>query len=180
MDTNRPVTLAQMAGQRPRRRAGLIAGVAAGAVVLVAATVGVTVALTRKSADTGAPAAASASAAFTAAGDLVLHRGEFTWNSAQDPTCQGMGGFSDLRGGTQVVITDAGGKKLAVGALAAGRAGDFSTNADGTQRAGSCTLAFAVPGVPRGVGPYGVEVSHRGVQTYSEERLDAGIILGFS
>jgi hypothetical protein len=126
------------------------------------------------------PSVAASSASFTASGALVLKRGEFSWNSAADPTCQGLNGYSDLRAGTQVTVTDASGKKLAIGVLAKGNAGDFSTEADGTQRAASCSLPFAVSGVPRGVGPYGIEISHRGVQNYNEAQLDSGVILGFS
>lgn len=171
---------ADQAAPPKRRTVPIIAGVL-GVLALVVGT-GVTVnLLSRTQAAAPASVAASPSAAtLTASGTLLLKRGEFSWNSAADPTCQGLGGYSDLRAGTQVVVTDAAGKKLAVGALVAGRAGDFSTESDGTQRAGSCSLSFAVSGVPRGVGPYGVEVSHRGVQNYNETELDRGVMLGFN
>lgn len=170
----RPSTRPESQPATPRRRTGLIIGAVAGVLVLVVGT-GVTIhLLTRPDATTPAAAPASA-AAFTANGSLLLKRGEFSWNSAADPTCQGLNTFSDLRGGTQVVVTDAGGKKLAVGVLAKGTAGGFVTDSDGTQRAMSCSLPFSVPGIPRGVGPYGVQVGQRGVQTYDETRLDAGV-----
>jgi hypothetical protein len=166
-----------VAAAPPKRRMVAIILAVAGVLALVAGT-GVTVYLvTRPSSNVPAAAASPSAAAFTAAGTLLLKRGEFSWNSAADPTCQGLNGFSDLRGGTQVTVTDAAGKKLAIGVLANGRAGDFTTDSDGAQRAASCALSFAVTGVPRGVGPYGVEISHRGVQNYNEAQLDAGVTL---
>jgi hypothetical protein len=165
----------------PKRRSALIVAAALGVLALIAGTGLAVYLLGRPDAATPATApSASSSAPFTAAGTLHLKRGEFSWNSVQDPTCQGLGGYSDLRAGTQVLVTDATGKKLAVGALAAGRAGDFTTDSDGTQRVGSCALDFAVAGIPRGVGPYGIEVSHRGVQNYTEAQLDRGVTLGFN
>lgn len=164
-----------------KRRTAPIVGAVLGVLVLVAAA-GIAVYLLGRP-DATAPSAvpsASSDATFTAAGTLHLDLGQFSWNSVQDPTCQGLNGYSDLRGGTQVLVTDATGKKLAVGALAAGRTGDFTANSDGTQRAGACSLDFAVPGIPRGVGPYGIEVSHRGVQNYTEAQLDRGVTLGLS
>lgn len=46
-------------------------------------------------------------------------------------------------------------------------------------RASTCAMPFKVSGVPRGVGPYGVEVAHRGVLRYDEGHL-AVLRLGFS
>lgn len=169
-------------GPRDRKRVGLLAGAAAGVLVLMAGT-GVAVYLLSRPAESApsAIAASSAPATFKITGTLHLKQGEFSWNSTSDPTCQGLNGYADLRAGAQVTVTDAAGKKLAVGALYKGLAGDFTTNTDGSQRASSCELPFDVDGIPSGVGPYGVEVSHRGVQTYSEAQLTSGrpLTLGF-
>lgn len=158
-----------------KRRAGLIAGLAAGVVVLMAAT-GVSVwFLTRP--DSKAPTVGTSSAPalnpVTVSGELVLQRGQFSWQSAADPTCSGLNGFSDLAAGAQVTVTDAAGKTLAVGSLGRGTAEGITS--DG--RATTCSLPFKVAGVPGGVGPYGVEVAHRGVVRFSEGELLASISL---
>lgn len=151
-----------------RRRGGLIAGITLGVVGLVAATVTATWLVMRPSAaPAGPPAAAPAAAPPTKAhGDLILERGEFTWQSTADPTCYGMGGYVDIRGGTTVTVTDAAGKVVALGAL---DPGVTLVGADGLGE--RCTLEFTVTGVPSGVGPYGVEVSHRGATNYAEGDL---------
>lgn len=172
-----PLAVDAPAPQRPRR-AGLIAAAVAGVVVLMAAT-GVTVwLLTRPdAAPTPAAAAPGSSAAtlnpVTVAGELVLQRGQFAWQSAADPTCWGLNGFSDLAAGAQVTVTDAGGKVLVVGSLQRGVAEGIAT--DG--RATTCSLRFELGGVPGGVGPYGVEVAHRGVVRFNEGELVASVTL---
>lgn len=165
----------------PKRRAPVVAAVLVVLAVVAAGSIAIyLLGRPKATAPTSATTSASASATFTASGELLLKRGEFSWNSAADPTCQGLNGYSDLQGGAQVTVTDASGKKLALGILAKGIAGDFSTEADGTQRAGSCALSFAVTDVPKGVGPYGIEISHRGIQNYTETVLAAGVILRFN
>lgn len=129
------------------------------------------------------PAAVSASASPTAGmleatGVIVLNRGQFVWHSTGDPTCEGLNGFADIRAGTQVAVTDASGKALAVDELEQGVALDITTEADGMHRAASCELRFKVTAIPPGVGPYGVEVGHRGVTRYDEHDL-ATLRLGF-
>lgn len=165
----------------PPRRFRLIAAAAVGVVTLMAAT-GVTVwYIGRPAAPRAAAAAPSVPAVHTtaAAGTVTLQRGQFTWNSVADPTCQGWKGFSDLRGGTQVTITDAGGKALQIGALERGVTGGITTtDSSGLSQASMCTLAFRVEKLPLGVGPYGVEIAHRGVVHYDEDRLGL-IALGF-
>ncbi len=165
---------------RPRRT-GLIAAAVAGVLALMAGT-GVSVWLLTRP-DAAAPAAASSAAAsateVTVRGVVTLQQGQFSWNSEQDPTCQGWKGFSDIRVGAQVTVTDAAGKVLAVSSLDVGQAKGIAAGADGMKRATTCELAFRVAGVASGQGPYGVEVSHRGVLRYDEGRLSA-VTLGFS
>jgi hypothetical protein len=126
-----------------------------------------------------ASSSAAAPAAITVIGAVTLQRGQFVWNS-QAAGCQGLSGFADIRPGTQVTVTDASGKVVAVGSLDQGTA-EGITEEGGLSRATSCSLPFKVSGVPRGAGPYGVEVSHRGVLHYPERDLDTqALTLGFS
>ncbi len=161
---------------RPRR-VGLIAALAGGALLLMAAT-GISVWLLTRPDSKPPTARGSASSApalnpVTVSGELVLQRGQFSWQSAADPTCSGLNGFSDLAAGAQITVTDAAGKVLAVGSLQRGVAEGITT--DG--RATTCSLRFTVSGVPGGVGPYGVEVSHRGVVRFNEGELLSSIRL---
>lgn len=155
----------------PGSRAGLIAVLVLGVLVLMAAT-GLGVWIFTRPDTTAAPATSpSAPPSVDVAGTVVLKQGQFTWNSVGDPTCQGWKGFEDIQGGASVTITDAGGKALLVGSLGRGTAQGITTESDGMHRAGSCELPFIVSGVPGGVGPYGVEVSHRGVVHVNEGQL---------
>lgn len=75
--------------------------------------------------------------------------------------CYGTGGYSDIHRGTQVVISDASGKTVALGALSGGGRG-------GATR---CEFSFHVDGIPKGEAFYKVEVSHRGGIQYTESQL---------
>lgn len=83
--------------------------------------------------------------------------------------CEGSGGYSDIRVGTQVRISDATGKILAIGAL------DWASH-----HPGECVFTFTVRGVPSGEDFYQIEVSHRGLLTYSETEMrdDLALSLG--
>ena len=83
--------------------------------------------------------------------------------------CSGRGGYSDMSGGTQVKISDASGKIIALGALDYGKAAS-SIPETGTTRANICRFTFSVPGVPAGQSIYGVEVGKRGVINFSESQ----------
>lgn len=96
-------------------------------------------------------------------GYLELGLGQFTWQSVDDPTCFGINGFDDLRGGTPITVTDASGKAIIVGALDTGRA--FGISGD---HADSCRLTFSIMKVPAGRGPYGLTVSHRDAGHFNE------------
>lgn len=84
--------------------------------------------------------------------------GEFTPSVG---SCAGHGGYSDIRAGAQVVITDAEANTIALGSLGLGKP-------DGSS---FCVFPFTVQDVP-GRSYYGVEVSHRGRVQYS--RGDVG------
>lgn len=101
-------------------------------------------------------------ASFTAKGTLAL----VALDSATNDCASGTGGYSDIQEGASVVIYDAGGKKIAVGSLKAGR--DYED--------GLCVFDFAVPDVPSGDGPYGVEVANRGQVTFKEDGADSIVI----
>jgi hypothetical protein len=164
--------------QPPRRgRASLVAAAAAGVVLLMAATGAGVWYFARPTEASPATSPSTSSTALTAAiGSVILQRGQFVWQSS-DMSCGGLGGFTDIHEGTQVTVTDAAGKVLAVGALEHGSPGGLTTEG-GMDRASTCTLPFTVAGLPAGVGPYGVEVAHRGVMRYDENRLSA-VLLGF-
>lgn len=85
--------------------------------------------------------------------------------------CRGYGGFKDIGEGAPVTITDASGKVVGVGTLPNGVA-EVSRDLPQVQ---DCVMRFEVAGVPRGAGPYGVEVSHRGVVRFDEASL-VGIV----
>jgi hypothetical protein len=84
-------------------------------------------------------------------------------------TCQGTGGFEDIRAGTSVVIHDSAGKIVATGQLDEGAGSDLATS----QIALTCRFPFSVQDVPRQKF-YGVEVSHRGIVRFSAEQVADG------
>lgn len=84
--------------------------------------------------------------------------------------CYGQGGYDDMYGGQTVVVKDAAGAVVAMGALNRGEAV--------TDR--RCVFSFTVAGVPQGSQFYTVEVSRRGQTNYTEQQLRApvNLILG--
>lgn len=84
------------------------------------------------------------------------------WTGSAGELCKtGSGGHSDLKEGAQVVISDAVGKTIAIGQLAAGVQ-------DGV---GGCRFTFRVTKVPGGQDFYGIEVTHRGRLQYTAEQM---------
>jgi hypothetical protein len=109
--------------------------------------------------------AATVAAVWWTRRDMTV-RGTVTLDSGYDTqgnTCHGTGGYADLVPGGQVTVTDAQGTVLAVGSLSEGRTVGAL--------AGSCEIPWAVSGVPRGKGPYGVTVTRRGTIQYDEQHL---------
>jgi hypothetical protein len=75
--------------------------------------------------------------------------------------CEGTSGYDDIDQGTQVTVTDGGGKTLGVGALGIGRS-----------ESEICTFEFSIPNVAD-ADFYKIEVSHRGELSYSKQELAA-------
>ncbi len=103
-------------------------------------------------------------------GTITVTREGVTKGSEGEP-CRPDGGYSDIRPGTQVVVTDPAGKTIAVGAL--------GTGANRTRSAsylGDCEFPFRVT-APAGHQFYGVEVSRRGRLQYPAERLSGPLEL---
>lgn len=86
-------------------------------------------------------------------------------------TCQGTGGFDDIRAGTSVVIHDSAGKTVATGQLDEGVGSDLATS----QIALTCRFPFTVQDVPHQKF-YGVEVSHRGIVQFTAAQVGDGPI----
>lgn len=103
------------------------------------------------------PAAPAAAQTMVVSGTMALDDGF----GVKDAPCSGDGGYSDIREGAQVVITDASSATLAVGALRSGR----------RNSTGDCEFPFTVGGVPTGHQFYGIEISHRGRLQYPAAKL---------
>lgn len=132
------------------------------AVALVFGAAGV--AIGRDTATAAAPTPPRASAAaqtFTATGLLNLSSltGGIDFGITGD-ACHGQNGYDDITEGAQVVVYDAAGKTLAIGALSPGQ---FVAR-------GVCQFTWAVVDIPSGVGPYSVQVTHRGMVAFTEEQ----------
>ncbi|MDQ7910789.1 hypothetical protein RB614_40490 [Phytohabitans sp. ZYX-F-186] len=92
---------------------------------------------------------------FAITGDLLLKDVD---SAVGDGSCDGRGGYSDIRYGAQITVTGANGDIVAVGELGPGVVSSV----------GVCRFGFGVPGVPAGLGFYGVEVARRGAVKYAE------------
>lgn len=148
--------------QAPVRRGmppWLWAVIGAGAVVALLVVGGVVVLATHSSPKTQT---------FTATGTLTVSGG-FTDLSFGSP-CHGIGGYSDVNGGAQVVVYDAAGASVAIGSLYPGIS---------TASPLSCSFDFTVKDIPGGKGPYSVEVSHRGKIAFQQSGAgDVELTLG--
>jgi hypothetical protein len=80
--------------------------------------------------------------------------------------CWGKRGFTDLKAGAPVVVTDAAGKTVGMGALDPGK-----------EIGGRCVLSFKVKDVPKGSDFYGVAVTHRGVVQFSADDVKQPVSL---
>ncbi|QKS17328.1 hypothetical protein HUN59_14905 [Curtobacterium sp. Csp2] len=91
--------------------------------------------------------------------------------------CIPKSGFSDIAEGSQVVVLDENGKKVALGKL---RAPTLANGPSGTAFFQSvCQLDFTVAAVPDGSKIYSVRIGNdnRGEQSYSKSDLTAGVAL---
>ncbi|WP_433414978.1 hypothetical protein ACQP1V_36125 [Microtetraspora malaysiensis] len=100
-------------------------------------------------------------------GTLSVHGGQ-SWNNIEGEECSMFeAGYSDIRQGAQVVVTDATGKTLALGTLGAGKRHLPEGAAPVARR---CAFPFTVQ-APGGQDFYGIEVSHRGRLQYTAEQV---------
>lgn len=126
---------------------------------------------TKTTSTAGAASAPSSgtAASFTLGGTFTLQVGAF---ENDNPTCKGLDGYSDIAGGTPVVVADETGKTIAVGQLDTG----VPQGSNPSVQASSCDFSFSVT-VPDGRPFYSVTVSHRGTQTYSTAKAHLPIAL---
>ncbi|TQS29098.1 hypothetical protein [Microbispora sp. KK1-11] len=131
------------------------------ALILAAAS-----ALTACAADPPAPAPPKTLAVF---GTITVPGGvtEQGLDGGPGQTCVMDGGYSDIRQGAQVVVSDEKGTTIAIGNLGEGTLDLPNLQAWGTR---SCVFPFLVK-APAGRRFYGVEVSHRGRLQYTEAQL---------
>jgi hypothetical protein len=146
---------------------------------LTPAALVLTLALTGCGNQKPAPAAAPPSptpAAFTVSGVLNIQQWPVGWQIGAD--CQGAAlstrGYPDLVTGAQVVVTDAGGKTIAVGQL---EGGSVATDPATGEPFKVCGMRFTVPRVPKGQGFYGLEVAHRGRVQFDEAKMSDKVTL---
>lgn len=155
-----------------RRRVLIAAGVAA---VVVAAGVGVGGYFLFRDKDPGTFVVKGTMTLTDRSGYLESHPGYtvndgdiYTPDGALGAECVGQDGYDDIAAGTDVIVSDDGGKTLALTELGQGH----------TDESG-CRFPFTVE-VPRGYKIYGIEVSHRGVvrQTADDMELGVAVTLG--
>ncbi|WP_018682167.1 hypothetical protein [Actinokineospora enzanensis] len=132
---------------------------AASTVVILGLATALVLVLTIGSKPTPDPAAAQAPAvtSFTFRGWLHITDTSgisTTGDTGTGTSCEGRGGYKDVRRGAAVTVYSSTGEVLAVGELGASR---FTGNA----LAGDCAITFGVT-VPDGHDIYQVEVTHRG------------------
>lgn len=95
--------------------------------------------------------------------------------------CLGIGGYSDISTGAQVVVTDAAGKTIAVGTLGQGSTDNTpSKTSFGSTTYKRCVIPFTVAGIPTGEDFYGVQVGHRGAIQQTEAQLRDTSTLAFT
>lgn len=135
--------------------------------LLVAGSVGFRVIAPRLKDVRAAIKPSPAPAPFSVSGSMALELGGFIWSSDAD-VCSGKGGYDDIHGGAQVVITDAANTTIAIGALEPG----IPTRDPGRPGyATECRFPFSIADVPGGHEFYGVEISHRGKLQYTREQM---------
>lgn len=117
-------------------------------------------------------------ASLTVAGTITVSEGHTGTDPAKTPDvgdpCYTTDGYDDIRDGTQVVVSDAHGTTLAVGALSTGTV-PAAVSYFGSS--GPCEFEFSLNDVPAGKKFYKVAVGHRGEQTYSEAAVQQPITL---
>jgi hypothetical protein len=143
----------------------LVPSLVGAGVVIVALLVVIIVLLAGHNDDASTPTASTSGSAsgsaepktFNVAGALTLI--DAGNQNLGGGACQGSGGYDDIVEGAQVVVSDASGTTIAVGALGGG-ARDSSVE---------CVFPFTIVGVPDAPGPFNVEVTHRGTIAFTRD-----------
>ena len=111
------------------------------------------------------PAPAATPSTLTVDGSVLVRGSSPQVVTEDELTCVTGGGYTDVREGAQVVVTDAAGKTIGLGLLGAGS----------WKRNVGCIFLFTVSDVPVGQRFYGVEVSHRGRVQYAAAEMSSPI-----
>lgn len=154
-------------------RTSKIVAIAVGGLVLIGAAIAVTLAIVQPSAGMSKPATAKT---ITVSGALHLHAPSRWFANDSGASCDGgiAGGLQDIQPGTQVVIYDAGGKIVASGGLL-----DGTIDAQAGSNVATCRMPFQIEKVPAGVGPYSIEIGHRGKVVFNaDEASNVDVTLG--
>lgn len=109
----------------------------------------------------------------TVVGDLVV--------VGDDGACPvNTGGYSDIRNGAQVKVSDGGGTVVTVGSLGEGKP-TSPLGYDETVEAGGytnrCEFPFSIAGVPADLPVYGIEVSQRGAVMFNKDQVGSPVAL---
>lgn len=163
-----PQTPSAPEGPPPKlTRTGIIIAATAGVAVLLIAAAAISAALLIPPSEGKASSTpATQSKTFTTTGTLLLAASTSVLN-LDDVNCEGMGGYSDIRSGAQLVITDQSGTIVATASLATGKL-------IGSGYTRQCQFSFTAKDVPKGHSFYGVQLGRRGSMQYSEAQLSSG------
>lgn len=151
---------------KPKRRTALWIALAGIAVLLVAGAVGA-YALGGEAAEPGS---------ITVTGQLELTGSGIAFGDTTGE-CVGDGGYDDLHEGTQIVITDAAGKTIAVGALGEGKPDALAGTINPKPK--YCAFQFEIT-APGGHDFYGVAIGKRGSVQYAASTLAKPLRLSLS
>jgi hypothetical protein len=112
-------------------------------------------------------------------GTLTVDADVTTSEDAVGGSCFPSDGYSDIRLGAQVTVTDDSGKVVALGSLQAGKVselwGEDTPSLFGF--ASKCEFDFTVDQVPAGHPFYSIEVAHRGQVRFTPAQLDSNVAL---
>lgn len=147
----------------PRLPGWLLAVLAGGGLLIVVLLVVVIVLLTGGdddpadvASDSASPSGSPEAETFLVTGSITLTDGSIGSGGGE---CWGADGYDDMSGGAQVVVKDAAGVRVAVGAL------DPGVKMSSIE----CRFDFRVEDVPSGSAVYSIEVAHRGEVSFTED-----------
>lgn len=111
---------------------------------------------------------------FEISGDLTLTGYGLKYGTSSGD-CLGDGGYSDIHGGLNVVVTDSKGETVAMGALS--NEGKARRDSVSPIRPTSCTFTFTIADVPEGSKFYGITLGRRGTQQFARDDLNQPVHL---